>query len=89
VLVKTPTCAPQKAHGGYNLPAISLVGGMSWESTAEYYRIINQSVRHSVGPLPSAPPVIYTVYVGPIQEAQLDDRWEDAAAILVEALGGL
>lgn len=64
---------------------IGLIGGMSWESTAEYYRIINQSVRRRLGPLRSAPLVIYSVDFGPIQAAQHDDRWEDAAVILEDA----
>jgi aspartate racemase len=67
------------------LHTIGLIGGMSWESTAEYYRIINQSVRRRLGPLRSAPLLIYSVDFGPIQEAQHHDRWEDAAAILEDA----
>lgn len=64
---------------------IGLIGGMSWESTAEYYRIINQSARRRLGPLRSAPLILYSVDFGPIQEAQHQDRWEDAAAILEDA----
>jgi aspartate racemase len=67
------------------LHTIGLIGGMSWESTAEYYRIINQSVRRRLGPLRSAPLIIYSVDFGPIQEAQHHDRWGDAAAILEDA----
>lgn len=64
---------------------IGLIGGMSWESTAEYYRIINQSVRRRLGPLRSAPLAIYSVDFGPIQEAQHHDRWDEAGAILEDA----
>jgi aspartate racemase len=64
---------------------IGLIGGMSWESTAEYYRMINQSVRRRLGPLRSAPLILYSVDFGPIQEAQHQDRWEDAATILEDA----
>ena len=64
---------------------IGLIGGMSWESSAEYYRIINQRVRDQLGPLRSAQIVMYSVDFGPVEQAQHAGRWDDAALILEDA----
>ncbi|WP_119740327.1 aspartate/glutamate racemase family protein [Pseudomonas sp. Larv2_ips] len=61
---------------------IGLIGGMSWESSAEYYRIINQRVRDQLGPLRSAQLLMYSVDFGPVEQAQHAGRWDDAALIL-------
>lgn len=64
---------------------IGLIGGMSWESSAEYYRIINQCVRDQLGSLRSAQVLMYSVDFGPVAQAQHDGRWDDAAQILEDA----
>ncbi|MBT9301858.1 aspartate/glutamate racemase family protein [Pseudomonas sp. TAE6080] len=64
---------------------IGLIGGMSWESSAEYYRIINQQVRDRLGPLRSAQILLYSVDFGPVEQAQHAGRWDDAAQILQDA----
>lgn len=64
---------------------IGLIGGMSWESSAEYYRIINQRVRDQLGPLRSAQVLLYSVDFGPVEQAQHAGRWDDAALILEDA----
>ena len=64
---------------------IGLIGGMSWESSAEYYRIINQHVRDRLGPLRSAQLLMYSVDFGPVEQAQHAGRWDDAALILEDA----
>ena len=64
---------------------IGLIGGMSWESSAEYYRLINQQVRQRLGPLRSARILMYSVDFGPIEQAQRDGRWDDAAELLADA----
>jgi len=64
---------------------IGLIGGMSWESSAEYYRIINQRVRDRLGPLRSAQLLMYSVDFGPVAQAQHAGRWDDAALILEDA----
>ena len=64
---------------------IGLIGGMSWESTTEYYRIINQSVRRRLGPLRSASLIVFSVDFGPIERAQHNNQWDDAAGILEDA----
>ena len=48
---------------------IGLIGGMSWESSAEYYRLINQQVRDRLGPLRSAQILMYSVDFGPVEQA--------------------
>ncbi|MEN5315025.1 aspartate/glutamate racemase family protein [Pseudomonas koreensis] len=64
---------------------IGLIGGMSWESSAEYYRLINQQVRDRLGALRSAQILMYSVDFGPVEQAQHAGRWDEAAAILVDA----
>ncbi|WDH56041.1 aspartate/glutamate racemase family protein [Pseudomonas chlororaphis] len=64
---------------------IGLIGGMSWESSAEYYRLINQQVRDCLGPLRSARLLMYSVDFGPVEQAQHAGRWDLAAGILVDA----
>jgi aspartate racemase len=64
---------------------IGLIGGMSWESSAEYYRIINQRVRDQLGPLRSAQLLMYSVDFGPVEQAQHVGRWDDTALILEDA----
>jgi aspartate racemase len=64
---------------------IGLIGGMSWESSAEYYRIINQGVRVRLGPLRSAPVLLYSVDFGPVAQAQHAGRWHEAGTILRDA----
>lgn len=64
---------------------IGLIGGMSWESSAEYYRIINQRVRDQLGPLRSAQLLMYSVDFGPMEQAQHAGHWDDAALILEDA----
>jgi len=67
------------------MKVIGLIGGMSWNSTLEYYRIINESFAHRLGGLHSARLVLYNLDFDEIQRAQHEDRWDDTAAILVDA----
>ncbi len=64
---------------------VGLIGGMSWESTAVYYRLINQEVRARLGPLRSAELLLYSVDFGPIEQLQREGRWDDAAVLLAGA----
>jgi aspartate racemase len=68
---------------------IGLLGGMSWESTAHYYRVLNETVRDRLGGLHSAPMVLHSVDFAPIAEMQAADDWETAAIALGEAARGL
>jgi aspartate racemase len=62
---------------------IGLLGGMSWESSIEYYRIINQEVRAALGGVRSAKSVMVSVDFGEIEELQMRGDWDEAARILV------
>jgi len=74
------------AHQGYEITrVIGLIGGMSWESSAEYYQRINREVRERLGPLRSAKLLLYSVDFGPVEQAQHEGRWDDTAAILEDA----
>ncbi len=64
---------------------IGLIGGMSWESSAEYYRIINQMVRIRLGGLHSARCLMWSFDFGEIEALQHAGRWEDATAEMVAA----
>ncbi|MEW6736934.1 MAG: aspartate/glutamate racemase family protein [Acidobacteriota bacterium] len=63
---------------------IGLIGGMSWESSAEYYRIINQTVRKLLGGQHSAKTLMYSVDFHDIEQLQREDRWEEAALEMIE-----
>jgi len=64
---------------------IGLLGGMSWESSIEYYRIINEAVRDRLGGLHSARSLMFSVDFAEIEDLQHRGRWDEAAGILVEA----
>jgi aspartate racemase len=64
---------------------IGLIGGMSWESSIEYYRIINETVRCKLGGLHSAKSVMYSVDFAEIETLQHQARWEEATQLMIEA----
>ena len=68
---------------------IGLLGGMSWESSAEYYRLANELVRERLGGLHSARCLLYSVDFADIEALQAQGRWDDAAAVLAEAARAL
>lgn len=68
---------------------IGLVGGMSWESSAEYYRLLNTGVEDRLGGLHSARTVMASVEFAELTAAQREERWEDVAAILSTAARGV
>ena len=67
------------------MKVIGLVGGMSWNSTLEYYRIINESVDRRLGGMHSARLVLYNLDFNELQRAQHEGHWDNIAGILVEA----
>lgn len=67
------------------MKTIGLIGGMSWESTQTYYRLINQKVREQLGGLHSAKLVLYSVDFAEIEVLQRRDDWQTAAQILGSA----
>jgi len=71
------------------MKTIGLIGGMSWESSIEYYRIINETVREKLGGLHSAKSIMYSVEFAEIESLQHQGRWEDAAQIMITAAHSL
>lgn len=67
------------------MKTIGLIGGMSWESTAEYYRIINEAVKERLGGFHSAKIVMYSVDFKEIRELQLEARWDEATNLMIDA----
>ncbi|MET0233479.1 MAG: aspartate/glutamate racemase family protein [Kibdelosporangium sp.] len=67
------------------MKTIGLLGGMSWVSSAEYYRLLNERVRDRLGEYRSAKCVLYSVDFADIEVLQIEDRWADAAKVLGEA----
>ncbi|MET0780111.1 MAG: aspartate/glutamate racemase family protein [Microbacterium sp.] len=66
------------------MKTIGLLGGMSWESTAEYYRIANEVVRERLGGFHSAKLLIDSVDFADIEELQRADQWDAAGTLLSE-----
>lgn len=66
------------------MKTIGLIGGMSWESSIEYYRIINETAKEKLGGLHSAKSLMVTVDFAEIEKLQHEDRWDEAAQILVQ-----
>ena len=64
---------------------IGLIGGMSWESSAEYYRLVNTLVRERLRGLHSARCVLYSVDFAEIERLQVEGRWEEAGVVLAGA----
>lgn len=71
------------------MKTIGLLGGMSWESSAEYYRIINTEVRRRLSGTSSAELVMYSFDFSRIEELQAAGRWDQAADALCAAAEGL
>jgi aspartate racemase len=71
------------------MKTIGMLGGMSWESTVTYYRIINEAVKFRLGGLHSARILMYSVDFQEIEECQAGGDWDKSAAILSEAAATL
>ncbi|MDP1899502.1 MAG: amino acid racemase [Rubrivivax sp.] len=68
---------------------LGLLGGMSWESTAVYYRLLNQGVAQRLGGLHSAPLLLHSLDFAPLAAQQAAGDWDGAAALLGQAALGL
>ena len=71
------------------MKTIGLIGGMSWESTIPYYRIINEEVRKRLGGLHSAKIILHSVEFDEIEQCQSNGDWDKSAQILGKAAQGL
>jgi len=67
------------------MKVIGLIGGLSWESSSEYYRLINQETRKRLGGLNSAKILIYSVNHHEINELEDKNRWEELFEIMVDS----
>jgi aspartate racemase len=67
------------------MKTIGLIGGMSWESTVPYYRLINEAIKQRLGGLHSARIVLYSVDFHEIEQLQRSGDWETAGRLLAEA----
>lgn len=71
------------------MKTIGLIGGMSWESSQEYYRIINETTREKLGGLHSAQCLMFSFDFAVIEELQHSGNWEEATRCMVEAAQNL
>ncbi len=71
------------------MKTIGLIGGMSWESSLEYYRIINEGVKKRLGGLHSAKCLMYSFDFEEIEALQQEGRWDEATAMMIGAASTL
>ena len=71
------------------MKTIGLIGGMSWESSIEYYRIINEVTKVKLGGLHSSKSIMYSVDFAEVEVLQHQDRWAEASKILIDAAKNL
>ena len=67
------------------MKTIGLIGGMSWESSLEYYRILNEATKARMGGFHSSKCILYSVDFAEIETLQRQDRWQESAQVMVEA----
>lgn len=67
------------------MKTIGLIGGMSWESSTMYYKMINEEVKHRLGGLHSAKCILYSVDFAEIERYQTEGNWKRAGEVLAEA----
>lgn len=72
-----------------NMKTIGLIGGMSWESSLEYYRIINDEVHNRLGGVHSARCLMLSLDFAEIEEQQRAGRWDDATNTMIQAAQAL
>ena len=68
-----------------SMKTIGLIGGLSWESSAEYYRIINETTREHLGGLHSAQSLMYSVNFAEVERYQHAGAWDKATALMLDA----
>ncbi|MBD9480060.1 aspartate/glutamate racemase family protein [Pseudoxanthomonas sp. PXM02] len=67
------------------MKTIGLIGGMSWESTVPYYRLVNEGIKARLGGLHSAKVVLYSVDFHDVEQLQRDGDWQTAGELLADA----
>lgn len=71
------------------MKVIGLIGGVSWQSSAEYYRLINQEVMQRLGAAHSAELIMYNLDFCPVAELEHQEKWNDLAGLLIESINRL
>ncbi|MDM5340244.1 aspartate/glutamate racemase family protein [Fictibacillus enclensis] len=71
------------------MKVIGLIGGMSWESSAEYYRMMNEEIKRRLGGLHSAKCILYSVDFQEIERYQSEGAWQKAGEVLSNAARSL
>ena len=71
------------------MKTIGLIGGMSWESSLEYYRIINEQVKEKLGGHHSAKSLMYSLDFDLIEKLQQQEKWDELTSIMIKAAQGL
>ena len=71
------------------MKTIGLIGGMSWESSLEYYRIVNETVKEKLGGLHSCKCLMYSVDFGVIVALQHQNKWDELTKLMIEAAQNL
>ena len=79
-----PLNAWQPLYGRLLMKTIGLIGGLSWESSKEYYRIINESVNQKVGGLHSAKCIVYSLDFGEAMETKNSKGWNQLVEVLID-----
>ena len=72
-----------------SMKTLGLIGGMSWESTVPYYRLINEGIKARLGGLHSAKLVLYSLDFAEVEELQSAGRWSEAGHTLAQAAQSL
>lgn len=67
------------------MKTIGMIGGMSWESSLEYYRILNETVKARLGGLHSARCLMYSVDFAEIETLQHQGKWDEATEMMIDA----
>ncbi|ALF59731.1 aspartate/glutamate racemase family protein [Psychrobacter urativorans] len=75
---------PAQQHTSKN-KTLGIIGGMSWESTQSYYRLINQGIKEKLGGLHSAELLIHSIDLAPIATLQAQGAWDELGNIMVSS----
>ena len=71
------------------MKTMGLIGGMSWESSLEYYRIVNETVKEKLGGLHSCKCLMYSVDFGVIEALQHQNKWDELTKLMIEVAQNL
>lgn len=79
------TLLSHEVEGEIRMKTIGLIGGMSWESSQEYYRIINETVKELLGGLHSARCIMYSLDFAEIESLQHQGNWQELTRLMIDA----